>query len=217
MLRCRLLDLANSAARYEAIITPDKLHAYKRLVDYLALEGLCGAADKFSNAPSDASQLTYVSEGAFVTRSMAKGQRVTCVNPFNKKIVVANAGPQMSPEQVYYIKLENAIQHTFVGIAKDTQTDGFAPTQSAFGWTPAASWAAGVEKRNVYVVEPWLRNVILEVDMSSSCLACIDADSIPSASNGKRKGWMMSCSASPGLAEDVQHFFSFQFILERNS
>ncbi len=147
MLRCRLLDLANSAARYEAIITPDKLHAYKRLVDYLALEGLCGAADKFSNAPSDACQLTYVSEGAFVTRSMAKGQRVTCVNPFNKKNVVANAGPQMSPEQVYYIKLENAIQHTFVGIAKDTQTDGFAPTQSAFGWTPAASWAAGVEKR----------------------------------------------------------------------
>ncbi len=85
MLRCRLFDLANSAARYEAIITPDKLHAYKRLVDYLALEGLCGAADKFSNAPSDACQLTYVSEGAFVTRSMAKGQRVTCVNPFNNK------------------------------------------------------------------------------------------------------------------------------------
>ncbi len=59
--------------------------------------------------------------------------------------------------------------------------------------------------------------IILEVDMSSSCLACIDADSIPSASKGKLKGWMMSCSASPGLAEDVQHFFSFQFILERNS
>ncbi|KAL0045627.1 hypothetical protein WJX82_000147 [Trebouxia sp. C0006] len=39
MLRCRLFDIANSAAPYKAIITPDKLHAYKCLVDYLGLEG----------------------------------------------------------------------------------------------------------------------------------------------------------------------------------
>lgn len=48
-LRCRPFDLASSVAPPEAIITPDKLHAYKCLVDYLGLEGVCGIEDK----PSD--------------------------------------------------------------------------------------------------------------------------------------------------------------------
>ncbi len=100
MLRCRPFDLANSVAPPEAIITPDKLHAYKCLVDYLGLEGLCGAADKSSNLPSDACQLTYVSDDAIVTQSMAKGQWVPCVTSMKTCYAVANAGLCMSAGQV---------------------------------------------------------------------------------------------------------------------
>ena len=50
-LRCRPFDLASSVAPPEAIITPDKLHAYKCLVDYLGLEGVCRIEHKSSNLP----------------------------------------------------------------------------------------------------------------------------------------------------------------------
>ncbi len=100
MLRCRPFDLANNTVPPEAIITPDKLHAYKCLVDYLGLEGVCGAADESSTLPSDACQLTHVSDNAIVTQGMAKGQWGTCVSPTKNHYAVANAGPRMSEQQV---------------------------------------------------------------------------------------------------------------------
>jgi len=63
---------------------------------------------------------------------------------------VANAGPRMSAEQVYYIKLENSLKYRFVGIAKDTPADGCDPSQSAFGWSSNTVWAAGVAKRGAF-------------------------------------------------------------------
>ncbi len=75
MLRCRPFDLANRVVPPEAIITPDKLHAYKCLVDYLGLEGVCGAADQSSNLPSDACQLICESDNAFYPMAWPKGQR----------------------------------------------------------------------------------------------------------------------------------------------
>lgn len=80
-LRCRPFDLAKNVAPPEAVMTPDKLHAYKCLVDYLGLEGVCGAADESSNLASDTCQLTHVSDNAIVTQGVTKGQWVTCVRP----------------------------------------------------------------------------------------------------------------------------------------
>ncbi|KAL0043515.1 hypothetical protein WJX79_006959 [Trebouxia sp. C0005] len=107
-LRCRPFDLAKNVAPPEAVMTPDKLHAYKCLVDYLGLEGVCGAADESSNLASDTCQLTHVSDNAIVTQGVTKGQWVTCVRPIKMEHAFANAGPEMSTEQVYYIKLENS-------------------------------------------------------------------------------------------------------------
>ena len=221
MLRCRLFDIANSAAPYKAIITPDKLHAYKCLVDYLGLEGVCRITDKPSNLPSDACQLTYVSDGAIVTQSMAKGQWVPSVTPFKIYNVVANAGPEMSTGQKYHIKLETSRQYWFVGIAKETPTDAQNPGKSAFGWTQDAlggrPWAAGVAKCNDFVPVPRLRNRSLQVDVNTSCLACVDLDSTHSARNGKPQGWKMPFFSSPGLADVMQQqFFTFQMIVEPN-
>ncbi len=100
-----------------------------------------------------------------------------------------------------------------MGIAKDTPADDFDASQNAFGWSPSTVWVAGVAKR-CGVCGPQLRSLILQVDMSTSCLAYVDLDSTDSASNGKPQGWMMPFT---GLAENVQQLFSFQMMLSPDS
>lgn len=206
-LRCRPFDLASSVAPPEAIITPDKLHAYNCLVDYLGLEGVWGIADKSSNLPSDACQLTHVSDNAIVTQGMAKGQWVTYVTAPKRQCAVANAGPYMSVQQVYYIKLQNTRPYCFVGIAKDTLFTGGSPGQTAFGWRPDGIWAAGVAKHTDHAPVPRLLNMILQFDMNTSCLACVDLD------HYQLRGWTMPIFSPPGPADVTQQFFSFQMIV----
>ena len=211
MLRCRPFDLASSAAPAEAIITPDKFHAYKCLVDYLGLEGVCGAADKSSNLPSDVCQLTYVSDDAVVTQSMAKGRWVPCVTSMKCCYAVANAGPHIIAGQAYYIKLENSRNYRFVGIAKETPASGYDVSKSAFGWSPSTVWVAGAAKHSSVCGR--FCSLILQVDMNTSCLAYVDLDCID-ASNGKPQGWMMLL---PGLMEIAQQLYSFQMMLDPDS
>lgn len=148
---------------------------------------------------------------------MVKGQWATCVTSIKNKYAVANAGPGMSTEQVYYIKLENSGGYRFVGIAKDTPNDGYEPGQTACGWLRQVGfWAAGVEKQSHFAPMPRLHNIILQVDMSTSCLACVEVASTHPAQNKKPQGWGMPFSSSPGLADVVQQFFSFQMIVAPN-
>ncbi len=173
----------------EAIITPDKLHAYKCLVDYLGLEGICGAAEKSSDLPSVACQLrkeqekkrnayasqlpvnerpttcqpTYVSNNAIVTQSMAKWQWVPCVTPI--KNVTQLQMLVLTCQQSKHTSSWRTDHYRFVCIAKDTPTNGYDPSQSAFGWTQAGFWAAVVAKHTDHVVPmPFLRHMVAQCD-----------------------------------------------------
>ena len=59
--------------------------------------------------------------------------------------------------------------------------------------------------------------MILQVDMSTTCLACVDLDSTRSAQNGKPHGWKMSFASSSKFAGVVRQFFSFQVIVTPDS
>lgn len=90
----------------------------------------------------------------------------------------------------YYIKLGNSYRYRLDGIAKDTPTD-------------------------VYCRAPMLRlrNMILQVDMSTSCLARVLIQTALIL-HRKPQAWAIPFLSSPGLADVVQQYFPFQMIVE---